>query len=135
VFGENPYGRPVEGTEESLDRISREDITAFHKEYYLPNNTIMTVVGDISKNELKSLIDTYFMNWRSRGGKEISLPTPVVEKKPRVIRTQKNLAQANIILGHLGIQRDNPDYYAVSVMNYILGGGGFASRNGQYPGQ
>lgn len=128
VFGKNPYGRPLEGTEESLDRITREDIAAFHKEYYLPDNTIMTVVGDISKSELKSLLDRYFMNWRSRGSKEILLTMPVPEKKTRVVKIQKNLAQANIILGHLGIQRDNPDYYAVSVMNYILGGGGFASR-------
>ena len=56
------------------------------------------------------------------------LPTPVFEDKPKVIKIQKTLTQANIILGHLGIKRDNPDYYAVSVMNYILGGGGFASR-------
>jgi zinc protease len=128
VFGNNPYGRPVEGTEESLDRISQEDIESFHKKFYLPDNTIMTVVGDISKSELKSLLDRYFMSWQSIGSKEISLPVPVVEKQPRVVKIQKNLAQANIILGHLGIQRDNPDYYAVSVMNYILGGGGFASR-------
>jgi zinc protease len=128
VFGKNPYGRPVEGTEESLDRISREDIAAFYKENYLPDKAIMTVVGDISKSELKSLLDRYFMNWQGRGGKEISLPVPVLGNKPQVIKIQKKLAQANIILGHLGIQRDNPDYYAASVMNYILGGGGFASR-------
>ena len=68
------------------------------------------------------------MNWQRRDNKEISLPTPVIEEKQKVIKIQKNLKQANIILGHLGIRRDNPDYYAVSVMNYILGGGGFASR-------
>ena len=128
VFGKHPYGRPVEGTEKSLDRITGEDIAAFHKEYYLPDNTIMTVVGDISKDELKSLLDRYFMNWQKRGSKEISLQMPVPEKKLQVIMIQKDLAQANIILGHIGIQRDNPDYYAVSVMNYILGAGGFASR-------
>ncbi len=128
VFGKHPYGRPVEGTEESLDGITREDITAFHREYYLPNSTIMTVVGDINKNELKSLLDRYFMDWQRKDIKDISLDAPVFEEKPKVIRIQKNLTQANIILGHLGIKRDDPDYYAVSVMNYILGGGGFASR-------
>lgn len=128
VFGKHPYGRPVEGTEESLDGITREDITAFHREYYLPNSTIMTVVGDINKNELKSLLDRYFMDWQRKDIKGISLDAPVFEEKPKVIRIQKNLTQANIILGHLGIKRDDPDYYAVSVMNYILGGGGFASR-------
>lgn len=128
VFGKHPYGRPVEGTEESLDRITQEDINAFHQEYYLPNSTIMTVVGDISKSELRSILEKYFMNWQRRDSREISLATPVFEEKPKVIKIQKSLAQANIILGHLGIKRDNSDYYAVSVMNYILGGGGFASR-------
>jgi len=128
VFKKHPYGRPTEGTEESLDRITREDITSFHQGYYLPNNTIMTVVGDLSKTELKSLLDRYFINWQRRDIKELSLPIPAFEDKPKVIKIQKKLTQANIILGHLGIKRDNPDYYAVSVMNYILGGGGFASR-------
>ena len=128
VFGKHPYGRPVEGTEESLDRITRADIVSFHQEYYVPNSTILTVVGDISKSELKSLIEKYFMSWQAKEVKEVSLPFPDSAEKPKVIKIQKNITQANIILGHLGIRRDNPDYYAVSVMNYILGGGGFASR-------
>jgi len=128
VFGKHPYGWPVEGTEETLDRITREDISAFYKEHYLPNNTIITVVGDLSKGELKSLLERYFMNWQKKDSRDILPPPPVFEDKPKVIKIQKPLTQANIILGHLGIKRDNPDYYAVSVMNYILGGGGFASR-------
>ena len=128
VFGKHPYGRPVEGTEESLDRITQEDIIAFHQAYYLPNSTIITVVGDINKSELKSLLDRYFMDWQRRDSREISLAMPGFEEKPKVIKIQKSLTQANIILGHPGIRRDNPDYYAVSVMNYILGGGGFVSR-------
>jgi zinc protease len=128
VFGEYPYGRPVEGTEESLDRITRKDIVNFHREYYLPNNVIMTVVGDIGKNELKALLDKYFMKWQKGQQKEISLPAPALKEKPEIIKIQKKLAQATVLFGHLGISRSNPDYYAVSVMNYILGGGGFASR-------
>lgn len=128
VFGKHPYGRPVEGTEETLDRITSEDISVFHKEHYLPNNTIITVVGDVGKVELKSLLEKYFMDWRKKDSREILLSAPVFEDKPKVIKIQKTLTQANIILGHLGIKRDNPDYYAVSVMNYILGGGGFVSR-------
>ncbi len=128
VFGKHPYGWPVEGTEESLERVRREDIAAFHQGYYLPNNTIMTVVGDVSRGELKALLDRYFMNWQGGGSKELLLQEPVFPAKPKVIKIQKSLTQANIILGHPGIRRDNPDYYAVSVMNYILGGGGFVSR-------
>ena len=70
----------------------------------------------------------YFKDWAKKGIAEKPLPAikPVVG--PKVIKIDKDLTQANIVLGHLGIKRENPDFYAVSVMNYILGGGGFASR-------
>jgi len=128
VFGKYPYGRPIEGTEESLDRINREDILTFHREYYVPNNTIMSVVGDIGKDELQALLEKYFMKWQRGEQKEIPLPELALKEKPEVIEIQKKLVQATVLFGHLGISRNNPDYYAVSVMNYILGGGGFASR-------
>ncbi len=128
VFGENPYGRPVEGTEESLDGITRGDIRGFYDTYYAPNNTIMAVVGDISREELKALIGKYFGDWQRKDIPAKVLPAAEPGKGPRIIKINKELTQANIVLGHLGITRGNPDFYAVQVMNYILGGGGFASR-------
>jgi len=128
IFGNHPYGRPVEGTEESLDTIARRDIIAFHSEYYVPDNAILSVVGDITKKELRALLDRYFKGWERKGVPEKPLPVPGHLSAPEIIKIDKDLTQANIILGHLGIGRENPDFYAVSVMNYILGGGGFASR-------
>lgn len=128
VYGDHPYGRMIEGTEETLDNITREDLVAFHEKYYAPNNSIMAVVGDINKDELMTLLNRYFKDWRPRGIKTEIPPVPEFNRKRRVIRINRNITQANIILGHPGIKRDSPDYYAVSVMNYILGGGGFASR-------
>lgn len=128
VFGGHPYARQVQGTIESLDLISRQDISDFHNTFFSPNNTIMSVVGDISRDELKTLLNRHLGDWQQK-----NIPTTILsgisaKNNPTVIKVNKELAQANIILGHLGISRDNPDYYAVSVMNYILGGGGFASR-------
>ncbi|MEW6109638.1 MAG: pitrilysin family protein [Nitrospirota bacterium] len=128
VYGDHPYGRPVEGTEETIENITRQDIVNFHSAYYVPNNTIMSVVGDVSSNELKSLIDTYMRGWKKAEIKDPALPDLNFSDKTRVIKIDKKITQSNIIIGHLGIKRDNPDYYAVSVMNYILGGGGSASR-------
>lgn len=128
VFGTHPYGRPVEGTEESLDTITRRDIIDFHREYYVPNDAILSVVGDVTKNELHSLLDRYFKGWAKKDVLEKPLPVQGPLSAPKIIKIDKDLTQANIILGHLGIGRENPDFYAVSVMNYILGGGGFASR-------
>lgn len=128
VFGENPYGRPVEGTEESIDTISRGDIIDFYKIHYGPNNTLMAVVGDISRDELNALINKYFKDWQKKNIPPRTLPAAGPGTGPRVVKINKEITQANIILGHLGITRDNPDYYALQVMNYILGAGGFASR-------
>jgi len=128
VFGEHPYSRPVEGDEDSIDRITRQDILDFHRTYYLPNNSIMAVVGDISKAELRAALDKYLGGWQQKPLAQKPLPAPANIGGRRVIKINKDITQSNIILGHLGITRDNPDFYAVQVMNYILGGGGFASR-------
>jgi zinc protease len=128
VFGEHPYGRQVQGTIESLDLISRQDIVAFHGAYFAPNNAVMSVVGDIGRDELQRLLDRHMANWRQKDIPSLTLPAVTAKSGPTVIRLNKDLTQANVIVGHLGIARDNPDYYAVSVLNYILGGGGFASR-------
>ena len=128
LFGENAYGRPVEGTAESIDSITRADLVGFHDAYYTPNNTIMAVSGDISGDELISLINKYFKGWQKKDIPLRPLAATPSGAGPKVIKIQQEITQANIILGHAGITRDNPDYYAVQVMNYILGGGGFASR-------
>lgn len=132
VFGEHPYGRRVEGNAETLDSIKRDDLVHFYHEHYLPDNAILSVVGDITDAELTSLIEGYLGAWKAAGKNQ--RPATGNRKpqtnmsKPKPVMINRDITQANIIFGHLGIARNNPDYYAVSVMNYILGGGGFASR-------
>jgi zinc protease len=128
IFGKHPYGRLIEGSIDTIDTIRKEDLKMFYSAYFLPNNSILSVVGDLTEEELNSLIKTYLKDW-----KKADLPSIVTQgfnsiKVKKTVPIEKDLTQANIILGHLGISRDNPDYYAISVMNYILGGGGFSSR-------
>ena len=130
VFRSHPYGRLAEGSIGSIDGIERADIVRFHNEFYRPENSILAVVGDLSPDELKKLLDRYFSSWKSSGAKapSVLLPAPPVQTQAVVDIIDRNVTQANINFGGIGIARDNHDYYAVSVMNYILGGGGFASR-------
>ncbi len=128
VFNGYPYGRMVEGDEESIKRINRADIVDFHSNYYLPNRTIIAIAGDITLQEAKNLIEKSFLNWRPKEIKERKISPPLALKKNISLKINRKVAQANIILGHLGISRDNSDYYALQVMNYMLGGGGFSSR-------
>lgn len=128
VFGSHPYGRLIQGTPETLDAINRDDIVNFHSAYYVPNNSIMSVVGDITVDEVRNLLRKHFSGWQERS---VQISPPHVSADisgKKIIPVNKELTQANIILGHGGVSRDNPDYYSISVMNYILGGGGFESR-------
>ncbi|MBI4746571.1 MAG: insulinase family protein [Deltaproteobacteria bacterium] len=128
VFGDHPYGRPAEGLPETLDRIIRDDIVKFHAAHYIPNNTIMAVVGDVTEEEIVSKLNRYLKDWKKR---EVVNPVfpPVKSISRKIVKPiNKKITQANIVLGHIGIERENPDYYAAYLMNYILGGGGFTSR-------
>jgi zinc protease len=127
LFPENPYGHPVEGTKESLEKITTEDVKRFYGTYYRPNNGILTIVGDITEGEVKALLYPALEAWQS---KEIT-PAPFqasYTRGPETVNIDRSITQANIILGTEGVSRENPDYYPLTVMNYILGGGGFASR-------
>ncbi len=128
IFGDHPYGRVLEGSPETIGNVNREDLVKFHADYFLPSNAILSVAGDLAPNEVDDLIGRYFGEWKM-SGLPPKIPTPPGEEKiKKVIKIHKDLTQANIVLGLSGISRDNPDYYVASVMNYILGGGGFSSR-------
>ena len=127
LFLNSPYGHPVEGTKESLPRITQEAIVRFYRTYYHPNNAILTVVGDISSEEVKTKLLPHLAKWPMTEIPKIPFKTSFA-KEPKTVKIDRGITQANIILGHAGVSRDNPDYYALLVMNYILGGGGFSSR-------
>lgn len=129
VFGSHPYGRPLEGSDASLAAITRDEIMGFHRDHYTPERIFVTVVGDVDRSEITNQIRAVLGSWPKGKGtvKRATEPAPLQEKIV-VKKVDRRLAQANIILGHQGIRRDNPDFYALTVMNYILGGGGFSSR-------
>jgi zinc protease len=127
LFLKGPYGHPVEGTKESLPRLKRDSLLKFYRTYYHPNNSILTIVGDINADEVEKKILPHLKKWSmAEIPKEPFIPTFAEEQK--TVKIDRGITQANIILGHPGISRDNPDFYTLTVMNYILGGGGFASR-------
>jgi zinc protease len=128
LFGDRPYGRPVEGTEESLDRITQKDLVDFHRRYYVPNNSIVAVAGDVTLDEFRGYMDKYLRGWTPAAVPVVNAETPIPPARRQVIKINRGVTQANIVWGHLGIDRKNPDYYALSVMNFILGGGGLTSR-------
>lgn len=128
VFGRHPYGRTGDDVAAYLPKLTRQDILAFYATRYSPNNAIIAVVGDVTENEIVPLLNEYFKPWKKNEQPLSPSPLPPVIQNTTAQKIDKNITQANIHMGHIGIRREDPDYYAVMIMNYILGGGGFTSR-------
>jgi zinc protease len=127
LFADSPYGHPVKGSFESLLNLTRQQVVEFYRAYYQPGNAVLCVAGDIASTEAKADLIPILLKWQMKGEhKERELTACMMG--PETIRMQRNITQANIVLGHKGVARDDPDYYALQVMNHILGGGGFGSR-------
>jgi zinc protease len=128
VYGRHAYGRTNDDVAAYLPKLTRQDIFNFYTARYSPASMIVAVVGDVNEKEIIALLHEYFKGWkRSDQPLPASVPPPVIEKTV-VHKIDKNITQANIDMGNMGISRENPDFYAVMIMNYILGGGGFSSR-------
>ncbi|MCS6318686.1 MAG: insulinase family protein [Nitrospira sp.] len=128
IFHGHPYSWPAHGTEETLNKITVADIQQFHAREYLPNQTILVIVGDLTQDQAAMLVQTHFGSWKKGPPPPYQLKKPAAIDRKMVQLIEKDLTQSTIVLGHTGISRTNPDYYAVTVMNYILGAGGFSSR-------
>lgn len=127
VFGNTPYGHPPIGTMESVRRLRRGDVMEFYRRYYRPANAIVAVTGDVSTPEIVDRFERAFAEWNPGRVADFVYPE-IPSTLPSVAKIDKPLTQTNLILGHRGVSRDNPDFYAITVMNFILGGGGFTSR-------
>ncbi|BAY13615.1 M16 family metallopeptidase [Calothrix sp. NIES-2098] len=119
-------------TEKSLKRIKREDAIAFKKKHYRPDTTVLALVGDFDPAKVRSLIQSEFGDWQVSGQPpklqypQVSLPEGVV----RVNSIVPGKSQASTYMGYKGINRQDPRYYAASVLNEILGGDTLSSRLG-----
>ncbi len=127
LFPKSPYGRPVEGTEATVKLVQQKALQDFYARHYRPNRAIIAVVGDVAEKEIAEALSKAMKGW-SKGAAGAKPAAPAQIGQPQVVQVKKDLTQANIVLGHNGVARGNPDYYAIQVMNYILGGGGFSSR-------
>ena len=128
VFHGHPYRWPVTGTEETLSKITLADVQSFYGREYSPSQVIVTVVGDITLEQATALVQTHFSAWKkvASTARNTKKPSPVERRTVQLI--EKDLTQSTIVLGHGGLSRAHPDFYSVTVMNYILGAGGFSSR-------
>ncbi|MGE3841434.1 MAG: M16 family metallopeptidase [Vicinamibacterales bacterium] len=115
-------------TKASIESIGRDDLAAFHKQYVHPGNFIVAVSGDFDTADMKRRLNAYLQNWPT-GSVASAVPKPTHVPMPGLYLVNKpDVNQGRVSLGHLGIDRSNPDEIAVAIMNQILGGGSFTSR-------
>jgi len=130
VYGKHPFGRSRLGEPEIVEKITRAELRAFHRRVFVPNNTVIAIVGDFNSAKVEKAILAKTADWKSGAlpklpTAEVALPAKLTEK----IISDPNAAQLHVYAGHVGIRRENPDYHRLMVMDYILGTGtGFTDR-------
>ena len=112
-------------TKASVDSVTREDLLEFHKKYYHPGSFILAVSGDFKGADMAARLEAMMEGWPAQKSAVPPVPKPDFTPQPGVYMVNKSeVNQGNVAMGHLGTMRDNPDFYALSMMNEILGGGG-----------
>ncbi len=115
-------------TEASIKGITRADLMAFHKRYVGPKNFILAVSGDFDRATMVKKLEKAFAKWPTPGERPGAPAGPTAPATAGWFMVDKAVNQGRVSIGIRGIQRDDPDLYAMRVMNDILGGGGFTSR-------
>ena len=147
-LGGTPYGHPADGTTQSVQQVSARELKEFHARYYLPSRAILAVVGDIKPEDAFRLAQKFFGEWAAstppsaesgdataghaesssstgaqKGGQSGATTTASAPAAREIVVVDKpGAVQTEIRAGNLGISRDSPDYYALTVANQILGG-------------
>lgn len=124
IYGFHPYGLPGSGTPESLASLARQDVVDFHRQFFVPNNALIAVVGDVGPDEAMAGLQKAFGDWQQRDVpifKPIDPPSPT---KRIVVIDKPDSVQTEIRVGQLGIPRRHNDFLAMDQAVKILGGEG-----------
>lgn len=126
LYGKHPYA--YSPTAESVAAIQREDLLAFHRKHYVASGAVITIVGDVTKETANRIAGELTRRLPSgKNVKKTAMPA-VPEPKLSEQRIAHSASQSHVLIGMHAVKRGDPDYFALKVGNYVLGGGGFVSR-------
>jgi zinc protease len=126
VFPDNPRGRS--SSLKSLKNIERNDLLEFHRRFFQPQNLMFAITGDITKSEAISKIRSYFGNWQNASVTNIAPPPPPHYSQSSLYFINKEIPQTTIIEGNYAPGKKSPDFFSFTVLDFIIGSGGFPSR-------
>ncbi len=125
IYRGHPFG--LEETVQSTEAITRDDLVAFHRKYFHPNNAIIGISGDVTRDEIVEMLGDVLAGWEQAEVEIPEVPDVPREDQESYNYAYKDINQVYMRVGHLGINSRNPDRCELNIMNYILGGGSFSS--------
>lgn len=126
LYGEHAYASMPEGTTASVKLLQRRDLQAFYDEYYVSNNAVVVIVGDVNEQQAKQLATK--ITQKLAVGQKAPPIAPVSDiQKAKKVSVSHSSSQTTILMGQTGLSRDDPDYFPLYVGNHILGGSGLVS--------
>lgn len=131
LFGaDHPFGR--ESTTDTVSRITRDDLAAFHRQYFSPNTLMLGVTGDFEKPAMLDALRAAFGDWKPQTVSLPALPAVTASAEAGGSRSvnilRRDLSQTHLRIGHLSIKENDPDYFALALLDDILGSNSFTSR-------
>jgi predicted Zn-dependent peptidase len=128
VYGGTAYGLPLNGTEATVEKITRGEMKSFYDRHWLPNNTSLIIVGNVDRQQAEVLARKHFSDWkRGRDVEDVRIAAPPIASTTVYLVDRPAAVQSEIRIGHGGVARSTEDYFPLLVMNSILGGQ-FTSR-------
>lgn len=127
VFGDHPYALRAAGEVETVAALQPERLARFHRRHYVRGGAVIALIGDVSRDEAQHIAQSLADDLPA-GEAASSLPPVQALQQAARRDIEHDSTQAHVLLGAPGMRRSDPDYFALLVGNYILGGGGFNSR-------
>lgn len=128
VYGDHPYAMPASGTPETVSGIRRDDLLEFYRAHYNAPRAVVAIMGDVTRGEADAIARRLTDGLPKAPADGTPLPAVTPLTKAAENRITHPATQSHILMGAPGMRRDDPDYFALFVGNYVLGGGGFVSR-------
>lgn len=123
LYGSHPYGVAAPAPAD-VEKLTREQLVDFHAQVFVPNNALLIAVGDVDHREFVKELEDVFGGWEKGNQARQEFETPAKRtRRTLTLVDRPGSAQSNIVLGDLAFERNHPDYFAVLVMNQILGAG------------
>jgi zinc protease len=128
LYAGHPLHRPTSGYAHTVPQITRADVVAFHRRFYVPDNAIVVMVGALSEGRMLEVIEHYLGAWPAHHLEPMALPqpSPTTGKQVRIADMEVN--QTYVQWGHLSARRADPEFASLQAMNYLLGGSELVSR-------